>query len=70
MVIYLRHPIHGTKVAIAEAEAVYDEKSGWERYNPDTPAMVAPVNQMEVKREYVKRRTSGVKQNDERTRPN
>jgi hypothetical protein len=26
MVIYLRHPVHGTKVAIAEAEAKADEK--------------------------------------------
>jgi hypothetical protein len=28
----MRHPLHGNKVAIAEAEAVYDEKNGWERY--------------------------------------
>jgi hypothetical protein len=33
MVIYLRHPVHGTKVAIAEAEAEADEKKGWERYD-------------------------------------
>ena len=33
MVIYLRHPKHGTKVAICEAEAVQDEKNGWERYS-------------------------------------
>ena len=33
MVIYMRHPIHGSKVAIAEAEAVYDETNGWERYD-------------------------------------
>jgi hypothetical protein len=26
MVIYMRHPVHGNKVAIAEAEAAYDEK--------------------------------------------
>ncbi len=31
--IYLRHKFHGTKVAIAEAEAVADEKNGWERYH-------------------------------------
>lgn len=30
--IYLRHVRHGTKVATAEAEAVYDETNGWERY--------------------------------------
>ncbi len=38
MVIYLKHPQHGTKVAISEQEAAYDEKSGWVRYNPDTPS--------------------------------
>lgn len=42
MVIYLRHPIHGTKVAISTAEAEQDERNGWERYNLDTP----PVNQL------------------------
>ena len=31
-VIYLKHPIHGNKVAIAEEEARADEKKGWERY--------------------------------------
>lgn len=34
MVIYMRHPIHGQKVAVLEAEAVADEKEGWERYSP------------------------------------
>jgi len=37
MVIYMRHPLHGNKVAIAEAEAVYDEKNGWERYELGDP---------------------------------
>jgi hypothetical protein len=36
MVIYLRHPLHGNKVAIAEAEAVCDEKNGWERYTVES----------------------------------
>ena len=40
MVIYLRHPVHGTKVAIAEAEAKADEKEGWERY--DAGALLTP----------------------------
>ena len=30
--IYLKHPVHGTKVAIAEVEAQYDESHGWSRY--------------------------------------
>ena len=37
MNIYLKHPIHGNKVATMEAEAEYDETNGWVRYNPDTP---------------------------------
>lgn len=32
MVIYLKHPIHGNKVAIDESEAKADEANGWERY--------------------------------------
>jgi hypothetical protein len=43
MVIYLRHPVHGTKVAIAEAEALEDELNGWVRYTLDTPASSEPV---------------------------
>ena len=37
-VIYLRHPEHGTKVAVSDAEAIYDEEYGWMRYNPAAPA--------------------------------
>ena len=37
-VIYLQHPEHGTKVAISDAEAIYDEDFGWMRYNPAAPA--------------------------------
>lgn len=46
MVIYLRHPQHGNKVAICHTEAEYDEKNGWERYNLGmllTPSEAAPV---------------------------
>ena len=54
MVIYLKHPEHGTKVAICDMEAVADEKNGWTRYTLDTPPVeeeVAPVvNTLEVKR--------------------
>jgi len=32
--IYLKHPVHGTKVATVDAEAAYDEKNGWTRYDP------------------------------------
>ena len=30
--IYLRHDVHGTKVAISEPEAVADQKNGWRRF--------------------------------------
>lgn len=57
--IYLKHPVHGTKIAIVELEAENDEKNGWVRYTLDTPSVVeeepatepaAPVNTLEVKR--------------------
>ena len=35
--IYLKHPIHGAKVATMEMEAEYDEQNGWVRYNLDEP---------------------------------
>ena len=53
MNIYLKHPVHGRKIASIEAEAEHDEKHGWLRYNPDTPSEpeeAAPVNVLEVKR--------------------
>ena len=37
-VIYLEHPVHGTKVATMDMEADFDEQNGWIRYNPDTPS--------------------------------
>lgn len=50
-VIYMKHDIHGAKVAIMELEAVADEANGWVRYTLDTPVEeVAPVNVLEVKR--------------------
>jgi hypothetical protein len=53
MTIYLRHAVHGTKVATLAMEAEFDEQNGWERYNPDTPSApeaAAPANELEVKR--------------------
>ena len=38
MNIYLKHPVHGTKIATMEVEAEYDETNGWVRYNPETPS--------------------------------
>jgi len=56
--IYLKHPIHGAKVATMEMEAEYDEQNGWVRYNPDEtepepeiPAFLQePVNELEPAR--------------------
>ena len=42
-IIYLKHPIHGAKVATMELEAEYDEQNGWVRYNPDEPAQEAKL---------------------------
>jgi len=50
MVIYLSHPVHGTKVAISEVEAEADENNGWSRYNPDTPTEAAPAPEPVVRR--------------------
>jgi len=52
-VIYLKHPIHGSKVATMDLEAANDEQNGWVRYTYDTPSLseaAAPVNELEVKR--------------------
>ena len=58
--IYLRHPVHGTKVATMIEEAEADAQNGWVVYNLDTPAKTevkaeviveaAPVNTLDVKR--------------------
>ena len=53
-IIYLKHPIHGAKVATMELEAEYDEQNGWVRYNLDEaepeveiPAFLQePVNEL------------------------
>jgi hypothetical protein len=59
-IIYLKHPIHGTKIATIDAEAEYDEEQGWTRCDLDTQpdivkqnveeVIAAPVNTLEVKR--------------------
>ena len=54
-IIYMKHPIHGSKVATMEAEAEHDEMHGWERYELDTQpepveeveVLAAPVNTLE-----------------------
>ena len=48
-IIYLKHPIHGTKVATMDAEAEHDEAQGWERYELDTQPEVVKEVVKEVK---------------------
>jgi hypothetical protein len=61
MNIYLMHPVHGRKVATMELEAEYDEKNGWSRYNPDTPALFSEPeievasNALSIKRKYTRK---------------
>ena len=53
-IIYLKHPEHGTKIAMMEMEAEFDEQNGWVRYTDDTPSekelVAAPINTLEIKR--------------------
>jgi len=56
MVIYLKHPIHGAKVATLDLEADADEENGWVRYNPNTPSEPEEaVNTLVVKRKYTRK---------------
>jgi hypothetical protein len=52
MHIYLKHPTHGTKVAISEQEAEYDEREGWERFDIDNRDAIsdAPSNELDIRR--------------------
>jgi len=51
MHIYLKHPKHGTKVAISDMEADADVKEGWTRYTLDAAAPDAvPVNELKRRR--------------------
>jgi hypothetical protein len=56
--IYLKHAKHGTKVATCEAEAEYDEKSGWVRFDPEKPVLsiVPQLEEARVKRQYTRRK--------------
>jgi hypothetical protein len=41
-VFYLKHPVHGAKVATSVQEVAYDAKSGWVEFDPT--ASVEPIN--------------------------
>jgi len=59
-IVYLKHPLHGTKIATLDAEIQYDEQNGWTRCNLNTQSEIveeeveeviaAPVNTLDVKR--------------------
>jgi hypothetical protein len=59
-IVYLKHPLHGTKIATIDAEVQYDEQNGWKRCDLNTQLdvvekvvkeiLATPVNTMEVKR--------------------
>jgi hypothetical protein len=46
-VIYLRHPLHGAKVATSDMEAEKDFQNGWEEFDPAEP-VTDPAPQAEV----------------------
>jgi len=46
-VIYLKHPVHGHKVACSDIEADHDENHGWERYTVTTPVELIEVEEVE-----------------------
>jgi hypothetical protein len=51
MQTYLRHPVHGTKIATFEMEVEHDKELGWTEYDPE--AFIEPevsANTLEVKR--------------------
>jgi hypothetical protein len=42
-VIYLRHPLHGAKVATSDMEAENDFHNGWEEFDPSEPVIDEPL---------------------------
>lgn len=52
-IIYLKHPIHGNKVASMESEAENDEQNGWIRYTLDTPTETVEVVEEKVEEPIV-----------------
>lgn len=56
MIIYLRHPKYGTKVAISRSEASEDMQWGWEEYDPEQAEELVEVEDEAVNNLPVKRR--------------
>lgn len=47
-VIYLRHPVHGAKVAISGAEAMSDMQNGWRKFDPAELALANALGEADV----------------------
>lgn len=53
MITYLKHPVHGTKVATLEAEVEADKEKGWVVFDPanrDKEEEEAPNNELRRRR--------------------
>jgi hypothetical protein len=46
-IIYLKHPVHGNKVAISDQEAEMDKSNGWEEFDPTAPKAAPAPSQPE-----------------------
>lgn len=49
-VIYLKHSVHGAKVATSELEAQQDERNGWRRFSVDDNSPVVHTNELAAPR--------------------
>ena len=47
MIVYLRHPQYGTKVATLDQEVHDDEENGWERFDPTAPDVTETAEEVE-----------------------
>lgn len=50
MVIYLRHPEHGEKVATSQFEVDFDVQHGWEVFDPTVALPPLAENNLAIKR--------------------
>jgi hypothetical protein len=49
---YLKHPVHGTKVATLQAEVDADKENGWVEFDPNNPTKTdeEPSNELRRRR--------------------
>ena len=63
--IYLRHPIHGTKVAISDLEAENDIHNGWAYFDPAVPSAEVQEAEPETTNNLPRRRGRRPKESTE-----